>query len=156
MTVSTTPISIMPTCTTTTGTARRSIARSSPGRGSSRPVRDPEVIGSGGDSGAVGVLGGARICQQALGEVDSLGQLGDLPAELIQLVEHLGRDATAGEGLLGIPAPDQTTLDVPEGAAGHQDQVVEVPQPDPADGERHQHAGAGLPDVEAMASERSE
>src|SRR5258705_407360 len=35
----------MPTCTSTTGTARRSIARSSPGRGRIRPARVPDVIG---------------------------------------------------------------------------------------------------------------
>ncbi len=65
---------------------------------------------SGGNGGTDGVLGGTRAREQALGEIDPLGELGDLLAELVQLVEHLGGHGAARQRFLGVPPPDEAAL----------------------------------------------
>jgi hypothetical protein len=68
-----------------------------------------------------------RVGEESLREVKPLGQLGDFGAEGGKLFEDLGGKRVIAAGLLRVPAGDQTTVDVSEGATRYQDKVVEIP-----------------------------
>ena len=156
MMVSTTPISIMPTWTRTTGSARRTMARRSPRRGSSRPaekkapIDQPRKVGPGGASPADG-----RASSRSAKSSRSASSAIWVRSSSSSSRTSDGRGPPE-RGSSGSHRRDPPALGIGKGPAGHEDQVVEVPDPQAAQAGEHQQAGAGLSDVEPVGAERAQ
>ncbi len=152
--VSTTPISIIPTWMMHDGGGQ-------PQHGTQilPPGQEP-TGGRGGRAHLKGAGGGsrgkvARLREQPLREVEALGQLGDFRAQGVHvLLQRLGVAAAAGH--FRIPAAHAAAVRVAEVARDHDDQIVEPPEAEPADGDGHEDTAVRLADVEAMGAERAE
>src|SRR2546426_11004534 len=100
-----------------------------------------------------------RLRQQAFGEVESLRKLADLRLEAehaIFEVRHPTVRRTGADGGLGPPPPRHPSpIAVAEVARSHDDDVVEVPDPHPTQGEAHPDAALDAPGVEAVQPERT-
>src|SRR5881396_3891265 len=112
---------------TTTGVARRSMARNSARRGGSRPAPWVGDAMSGGDGGVVGAFVGPRLGEQPLGEIEPLGQLGHFAAQGVELQEDFPSQLRIAGGLFRVPTGDQSPVRIAEGPARDEDQVIEVP-----------------------------
>src|SRR6267378_5375194 len=99
----------------------------------------------------------ARLGEQPLREVEPLRQLADLRLEAkhaIFEVRHPTLRCTGADGGIGdIPPGHTPPIAVMKIARGDDDDVVEVPDPHPAEGEAHPDAALGAADVETGQSE---
>ena len=97
----------------------------------------------------------ARLGQEPFGEIEPLGQLGDLGAEDVHVLgEHLGAARMSPD--FRVPPAQAAAVDVAEVAGGDDDQVVEVPDAEAAERDAHERAALRLADVEAVGAERAE
>src|SRR5881296_1118474 len=100
-----------------------------------------------------------RLRQQAFGEVESLRELADLrlePEHAIFEVRHTTvRRTGAGGGIEDLPSRHPASIAVVEVARSDDDDVVEVPDPHPTQGEAHPDAALDAPGVEAVQPERA-
>ena len=101
----------------------------------------------------MGWFGGPRPSEQSLGEIKTLGQFGDLGPEGFDFVREGVR---SGRHLCRIPAGQAATVDILELARGHENEVVEVPEPQPADGDEHEGGAFGPAHVKSVGAERAE
>jgi hypothetical protein len=98
----------------------------------------------------------AGLGEQPLGEIETLGELGNLGTQGIQLFEHLLRDRAAGGSFFHVPPSDEASVAITKRAARHQDQIVEPPNPEAPEREKHEGARLGPAEVEAMGAEDAE
>src|SRR5881396_3684720 len=100
-----------------------------------------------------------RLRQPPLSEVESLRELADLrlePEHAIFEVRHpTVRRTGAGGGIGDLPPRHPASIAVVEVARSDDDDVVEVPDPHPTQGEAHPDAALNAPRVEAVQPERA-
>src|SRR5438093_5626633 len=100
-----------------------------------------------------------RLRQQALGEVEPLRELADLrlePEHAIFEVRHTTvRRSWADSGMADFPPRHAPPIAITEVTCREHDDVVEVPDPHPAEGEAHPDTALNAPGVEAVQSEHT-
>src|SRR5256885_2681834 len=104
-----------------------------------------------------------RLRQQAFGEVEPLRQLAHLrlePDHAIFQVRHTtlrraGADHGVDHGIGDLPPRHAPPIAITEIARGDHDDVVQVPDPHPTQGEAHPDAALGASGVEAVQPERA-
>ncbi len=150
MMVSTTPMNIIPTWMTTTGTARPSMARSSSRRGASRPAATSNTRIQDGLEGTV--EDGSRGWASRRSAKSSLSASSETSARSAST----SWDRTSAPWTIDhprVPAAHPPAVGIAEVTGGDDDEIGEPPDPEAAQRGQHERTAARLAEIEPVGTE---